>query len=228
MSDLTPHDRIDALDAQDARVRAKQRFRSNLAAGLLLDWLLADVEAKNPEYFGQLESRFESGYDYATMWKEDGSFHGEVPIHAADGDDIEFWIELEELALLHEELFPHSSSDAPTFAEGRALVVIIFHSALETLFQDLRLSREKKESYVAAVLRLLQIAESEPLYNDLIELKAARNVIAHSAGAVDSRYLRDVPGSPKVLGEKLLITAKDISRFASAVRRASDSLVTHS
>jgi len=228
MSDLTPHDRIDALDAQDARVRARHRFRSNLAAGLLLDWLLTDVEARNPEYFGQLESRFESGYDYARMWKEEGTFHGEVPIHTADGNDVEFWIELEELALLHEELFPHSSHDAPTFAEGRALVVVIIHSALETLFQDLRLSRAKKEGYVAAVLRLLQIAETEPLHNDLVELKAARNVIAHSAGAVDDRYLRDVPASPKVRDEKLLITAKDISRFASAVRRAGDALLAHS
>ncbi|HEX9565230.1 MAG TPA: hypothetical protein VF981_14705 [Gemmatimonadaceae bacterium] len=225
MSDITPHDRIDALDAQDARLRATQRFRSNLAAGLLLDWLLTDVEATKPAYFSELESRFETGYDYAKMWREDGTFNGEVPIHTADGDDVEFWIELEELDLLHDQLFPYGSHDAPAFADGRALVVVILHTALETVFQDLKLHRDGYESVVAAVVRYLRLATSEPLYADLVELREARNVIAHSGGTVDKRYLERVRGTSKEFGEKLVVTIKDLSRFAAAARRAGDSLL---
>jgi hypothetical protein len=225
MESRFPHDNIDPLDVQNPVKRATQRFRTNLAAGLLLDWLLSDIETKQPDYFTDLEIRLETGFDYARAWREEGTFDGEVPIHTADFNDVDFWIELEDLGILHGQLFPHGSHNAPAFADGRALVVLILHSALETLFGDLNLRRAKRESIVDAVARYIGAPVSDPLYNDLVELRETRNVVAHNGGAVDHRYLRQIPHSPLNLGEKRVVTAKDLGRFASAVRRAGDALI---
>ncbi len=225
MTGITPHDDIDPLDVQDSRLRAAQRFWSNLAAALLLEWLLTDVEKKQPSYFSDLESRFESGYEYARMWKEDGTFDGNVPIHTADETDVEFWIGLDELDLLHQQLFPHGSHDAPTFADGRALVVLVLQSALETLFQDLKLQKGGDESTIAAVLRLLGLGATDPTYAALIELRETRNLYAHHGGAVTERYVRIVKDSSFVVGEKRIVALEDLSRFAASVRQAGQRLI---
>ena len=217
------HEDIEALDAQDTRNLARQRLRSNLAAALLLDWLLTDVETQNPEYFSDLESRFQTGFDYAAMWRDDPKFDGFVPLHGRDGSTIDFWIHQEDLGELLSRLFPHGPNDAPAFSQGRALVVVMLHSALETLFQDLRLKPNDKESIVSALVRILGIPEREPTLADiLVDFRETRNLIAHHGGRVTERYRRHVPMTTFAIDEIRLVTGKDIRLFSDAVHRVAE------
>lgn len=217
------HDDMDQLDAQDPRKRARQRLRSNLAAALLLDWLLTDVETQDPEYFFELESRFQTGFDYATMWRDDPKFDGFVPVHGRDGSAIDFWIHQEDLGELLSRLFSHGPNDAASFCHGRALVVVMLHSALETLFQDLHLKRNDKESIVSALVRILGIAEREPALADiLVDLRETRNLIAHHGGRVTKQYRRHVPMTTFAIGETRLVTGKDIRLFSDAGHRVAE------
>jgi hypothetical protein len=217
------HDDIDPLDAQDARNLARQRLRSNLAAALLLDWLLTDVEIEAPEYFSDLESRFQTGFDYAALWRDDPKFDGFVPLHGRDRSTIDFWIHQEDLGELLSRLFPHGPNDAPSISQGRALVVVMLHSALETLFHDLDLKRHSKESIVAALVSILGIAEREPTLRDtLVDLRETRVLIAHCRGRVTDRYRRQVPMTTFAPDEVRLVTGNDIRLFSDAVHRVAE------
>jgi hypothetical protein len=128
-------DGIDDLDAGDRRESAWQAFRSQVASALLLNWLLGDMERRNPEYFSELEARFQSGFDYEELFRREGTFDGWVPVHTSDGG-VDFWISTDGLADLQSRLFPHEAKDGPTFGSGRQLVVVMLHSALEHLARD--------------------------------------------------------------------------------------------
>lgn len=217
------HDDIDPLDTRDRRNRARQRLRSNLAAALLLDWLLADIETEDPEYFSDLESRFQTGFDYAAKWRDDPKFDGFVPLHGRHGSTIDFWIHEEDLGELLSRLFPHGPKDAPSFSQGRAFVLVMLHSALETLFQDLHLKRKKKESIVSALKRILRIAERDPaLAGVLDDLGETRILVVHNGGRVTERYRRHVPRTTFAISETRLVTGKDIRLFSDAVHRIAE------
>jgi hypothetical protein len=199
-------------------------LRSNLAAALLLDWLLTDIETQDPEYFSDLESRFQAGFEYATMRRDNPNFDGFVPLHGRHGSAIDFWIHEEDLGALLALLFPDGPNDARSFFQGRALVVVMVHSTLETLFQDLRLKKlNGEESVVNALLRILDITKREPTLADiLVDLRETRNLIAHNSGRVTERYRRYVPMTTFAIGETRLVTRKDIRLFSDAVHRVAE------
>lgn len=218
------HDDIDPVDTQSRRTRARQRLRSNLAAALLLDWLLTDIETQDPEYFSNLESRFQTAFDWAAMWRNDPKFDGFVPLHGRHGSSIDFWIHQEDLGELLSRLFPDDLNDATSFSQGRALVVVMLHSALETLFQDLDLKKlNVEESVVSALVRILDIGGREPALADiLVDLRESRNLVAHHGGRVTKGYRRKVPGTTFAIGETRLVTGKDIRLFSDAVHRVAE------
>ena len=211
-------DDIDLLDTQDRRKRARQRLRANLAAALLLDWLLADIETKDPEYFSDLESRFQAGFEYAAMRRDNPNFDGFVPLHGRHGSAIDFWIHEEDLGELWARLFPNGPNDATSFSQGRALVIVMLHSALEMLFQDLGLKQKKGESVVLALVRILGIAKRDSALADvLVDLGETRNLVAHHGGRVTAKYRQRVPTTTFAIGETRLVTGKDIRLFSDAV-----------
>lgn len=217
------HDDIDPLDIQGRRNRARQRLRSSLAAALLLDWLLTDIETQDPEYFSDLESRFQTAFDYAAMWRDDPKFDGFVPVHGRDGSTLDFWIHQDDLGDLLSRLFPQGPSDAPSFFQGRALVVVMLHSTLETLFRDLGLKLNKKESVVSALVRILRIRERDPAFADtLVDLGETRNLVAHHGGRVTAKYRQRVPMTTLAIDETRLVTGKDIRLFSDAVHRVAE------
>ena len=217
------HDDIDLLDTQDRPNRARQRLRSNLAAALLLDWLLTDIETQDPEYFSDLESRFQAGFEYAAMRRDNPNFDGFVPLHGRHGSAIDFWIHEEDLGELWARLFPDGPNDATSFSQGRALVVVMLHSALEMLFQDLGLKRNDNESIVSALVRILGIAERDPgLAAVLVDMGETRNLVAHHGGRVTAKYRQRVPMTTFAIGETRLVTGKDIRLFSDAVHRIAE------
>lgn len=217
------HDDCDPLDTQDRRNRIRERLRANLAAALLLDWLLTDIETQDPEYFSNLESRFQSAFDWAAMWRNDPKFDGFVPLHSRDGSTIDFWIHEEDLDGLLSRLFPHGPSDVTSFSQGRALVVVMLHSALETLFRDLGLKRNRKESIVSAFVRILEIRERDPALADtLVDFSETRNLVAHHGGRVAAKYRQRVPMTTFAIGETRLVTGKDVRLFSNAVHRVAE------
>lgn len=217
------HDDIDPLDAQDPRNHARQRLRSNLAAALLLDWLLTDVETQNPDYFSDLQSKFQTGFDYAAMWCDDPKFDGFVPVHGRRGSAIDFWIHQDDLGDLLSRLFPHGPNDSSSLSNGRALVAVMLHSAIETLFQDLDLKKQNpNEPIVLALARIFGIAEREPgLKDTLVDLHETRNLVAHT-GRVTEKYRQRVPMTTFATGKTRVVTAKDIQSFSDAVHRIAE------
>ena len=217
------HNELDPLDTQDPHTRARQRLRINLATTLLLDWLVSDVESREPDYFSDLESRFQTGFDYAAKWRDDPKFDGFVPLHGRDGSTIDFWLHRDDLDELLSRLFPHGPNDAPAFTQGRGFVVVMLHSALEALFYDLGLKTKKRESIVSAWVRILDIAEREPaLASVLVDLGESRNLLAHNGGRVTERYRRHVPLTTFAIGQTRLVTGKDIRIFSDAIHRVAD------
>ena len=216
-------DDIDPLDTQDRRNRARQRLRANLAAVLLLDWLLADIETQDPEYFSDLESRFQAGFEYAAMRRDNPNFDGFVPLHGRHGSAIDFWIHEEDLGELWARLFPHGPKDALSFSQGRALVVVMLHSAVEMLFRDLGLKQRKRESVVSALVRIHGIAEQDPgLAAVLVDMGETRNLVAHHGGRVTAKYRQRVPMTTFAIGETRLVTGNDIRLFSDAVHRVAE------
>lgn len=217
-----PHD---PLDSGDAIVRAGVRFSQNLAAGLLLEWLLTDIELIRPDYFANLESRFQSAFDYIPLFEAEGVFDGWVPVHTDDYKDVDFWIEADNLRLLLGSLFPYGKEDAPALSEARALVVVMLHSALESLLRDLDIRQESGESAVGAIGRLLALESNDPdLWADLVDLRETRNLIAHNSGVVNQRYRRHVTTALEE-GEKRKLSSADISRFSKSIRVTADRLM---
>lgn len=136
---------------------------------------------------------------------------------------IDFWIHQEELGELLARLFPHGPNDAPSFSQARALVVVMLHSALETLFHDLDLKRLGEESIVHALVRILGIAEREPSLRDtLVDIGETRNLVAHHGGRVTEKYRRRVPMTAFAPGEVRLVTGNDIRLFSDAVQRVAE------
>ena len=217
------HNELDPLETQDPHTRARQRLRINLATTLLLDWLVSDVESREPDYFSDLESRFQTGFDYAAKWRDDPKFDGFVPLHGRDGSTIDFWLHRDDLDELLSRLFPHGPNDAPAFNQGRGFVVVMLHSALEALFYDLGLKTKKRESIVSAWVRILDIAEREPaLASVLVDLGESRNLLAHNGGRGTERYRRHVPLTTFAIGQTRLVTGKDIRIFSDAIHRVAD------
>lgn len=216
-------DDIDPLDTQDRRNRARERLRANLAAASLLDWLLTELETQVPQYFSDLESRFQTAFDWGAMWRDDPKFDGFVPLHGRHGSAIDFWIHEEDLGALLALLFPHGPKDVLSFSQGRALVVVMLHSALEMLFQDLGLKRKDNESVVSALVRILRIRERDSALADtLVDLRETRNLVAHHGGRVTKRYRRQVPRHTFAIGETRLVTGRDIRLFNDAVHRVAE------
>jgi len=213
----------DPFELQERHGRARARLRANIAAALLLDWLIIDVETLYPDYLSDLESRFQTGFDYAEMWRDDPKFDGFVPLHGRDGSTIDFWLHRDDLDELLSRLFPHGPNDAPAFNQGRGFVVVMLHSALEALFYDLGLKTKKRESIVSAWVRILDIAEREPaLASVLVDLGESRNLLAHNGGRVTERYRRHVPLTTFAIGQTRLVTGKDIRIFSDAIHRVAD------
>lgn len=213
-------DGIDELDAGDRREAAWQAFRSQVASALLLDWLLNDMESRNPEYFSELEGRFQSGFDYVEIFQREGTFDGWVPVHAAD-DDVDFWISADGLADLQARLFPHEAKDGPTFGSGRQLVVVMLHSAIEHLAGGYALWDQRSGKSVVTILgQHFKWHEKErALQADLIDLRETRNLIAHHSAVVNVGYVKMVQGTKFQVGETRTVGAADVARFSRAVER---------
>ncbi len=215
--------KVERLVPQDPHRLARQRLRSNLAAALLLDWLLTDIETQDPEYFSDLESRFHAGFEYAAMRRDNPKFDGFVPLHGRHGSAIDFWIHEEDLGELWARLFPDGPNDATSFSQGRTLVVVMLHSALEMLFQDLGLKKKQRESVVSALVRILGIAERDPgLAAVLVDMGETRNLVAHHGGRVTAKYRQRVPVTTFAIGETRLVTGRDIRLFSDAAHRVAE------
>lgn len=106
-------------------------------------------EAKLAKSSGQ-----SSGRDYVELLKADGLYDGHVPVHD-ENDGVDYWIAENHLRSMLKLYFPHGPDDAPRLTDGRYLVVLLLHSALETLAQDMQVPRRAGESVVAAISRHL-------------------------------------------------------------------------
>lgn len=217
---------IDPLDTQDSTEAARERFRASLGAAALLGLVLEEHRRENPNYFDDLYGRLQSGFDYIELLKDEEFYDGNVPLHAASGA-IDYWIGVDDLADLLDLYFPHGPHDAPSLADGRYLVVLMLHSALECLVNDLGLQRKERESIVATVLRHNKKLQSKhsTLAASLIDLRETRNVIAHSGGIVTDRYLATVRRTKFRRGERRLLAEDDIRDFTAAVRNAGHDLL---
>src|SRR3989304_7054746 len=96
----------DPFELQERHGRARARLRANIAAALLLDWLIIDVETLYPDYLSDLESRFQTGFDYAEMWRDDPKFDGFVPLHGRDGSTLRFLLHSDDFAAFIAPPFP--------------------------------------------------------------------------------------------------------------------------
>jgi hypothetical protein len=59
----------------------------------------------------------------------------------------------------------------------------------------------------------------------LVEVVALRHVLAHGAGRIDSRALRDAPSLPYDEGDLVRVSRQDFRRYAAAVRTYGDEVV---
>ncbi len=218
---MTQRDSIDELFAENPLDAAWQAFRSQMASALLLDWLLSDMESRNPDYFSDLESRFQTGLYYEEIMRREGDFDGWVPVHAPD-DDIDFWIRVEDLRAMLARLFPREAKDVPSFGAGRQLVVVMFYSALENLARAHGLWGEASRTSVGAALaeRYRWARKNEELLAALVDLRETRNLIAHNAAAVTERYVRLVSRADVEIGDIRVVSSADIARFSRAVDTA--------
>jgi hypothetical protein len=154
------------------------------------------------------------------MWEREGVLDGDIPVHTHDYRDVDFWIDPSDLADLISVLFPHGIGDTPTINEGRALVVLMIYSALETVARDVGLQQRGNESVIRSFDGSLEIEKHQPkLWSSLVELRETRNLIAHSGGVVTQRYKRVVPASNYEVGERCQVTDADIQRFSNASRQ---------
>lgn len=187
---------------------------------LLLSWLLGDMERRNPEYFSELESRFQSGFDYEEIFRREGTFDGWVPVHSPDGG-VDFWISTDGLADLQARLFPHEAEDGPTFGSGRQLVVVMLHSALEHLARDYGLWDQRSGKSVVTVLgqHFKWHERDRELQADLIDLRETRNLIAHHSAVVNVGYVKMVQRTHFQIGETRTVGLADVARFSRAVER---------
>jgi hypothetical protein len=217
---------FDPLDSIDPVEQSWQRFRTRLAAALLLDWLLRDVDASIPDYFADLWNRLQSGFDYEEIFKREGQPSDEVPVHSID-DRQTTWLGVDDLRDLFEVLFPHGREEAPSLDSGRQLVVVMLYSAVEALVDDLGLRRRGMSALSCLEERLNLPAADEGLHRLLLDLKETRNLIAHNGGAVDRRYAQRFPDHPWAEGETRMITAQDIQRFSAATRSAGKQLIAN-
>lgn len=59
-------------------------------------------------------------------------------------------------------------------------------------------------------------------FDEMKELRAARHVHTHNGGVVDQQYLRKVPNSGLVLGQRVLASEPDARRAVDLGRRLCD------
>lgn len=215
---------LDPLDSIDRVEQAWQRFRTRLAAALLLNWLLSDVDASIPDYFMDLWNRLQSGFDYEEIFKREDQPSDEVPVHGID-DRQTTWLGVDDLHDLLEVLFPHGPKEAPSLGSGRQLVVVVLYSAVEALLDDLDLRKPGMSALSCLEERLDLLAADESLYRLLLDLKETRNLIAHNGGAVNKRYTQRFPAHPWTEGETRIVSAVDIKRFSAAARSAAARLI---
>lgn len=216
-------DSIDDLDAGDPREAAWQAFRSQVASALLLDWLLSDMEHRYPEYFSELEGRFQTGFDYEDIFRREGRFDGWVPIHASD-DDIDFWISIDNLRDLLARLFPHEAKDVPSFGAGRQLVVVMLYSAIENLARAYGFWNQGSTKSVVTVLdQRFQLGRKDhDLRSVLTDLRETRNLIAHNSAVVTDRYVSFVQRTQFQIGERRIVSSADIARFSRAIETVAE------
>lgn len=198
-----------------------EEFRATFASQRLLGWLILEIDAVLPEYFGDLQERFWNAFHNA------GSFprpDGKVPLFSHDYES-ETPLEPHEAKELYEQLFPHEDeSGGDVRYWGLAAVVIGLHLALEgytrALGGDMRRNPTSK-----AVRKLLQGAPTPTDLkpddlNALVDLEATRNLLVHQRGVVDDDYIRNVSGAKLLHGELRPLDGPVLERFANAVWNA--------
>src|SRR5260370_21956512 len=106
-----------------------EEFRASLAAAMLLAWFLSDLDLVTPDYFTDLDRRFQDGFASADALPADDPAHEVVSIQGPNtgGEffDHDFADELSDL------LFPHREAEGGVLFIPWCLTVVAIQSALE-------------------------------------------------------------------------------------------------
>jgi hypothetical protein len=210
---------IDPLDTHDSLEQAWEVFRSRSASVSLLDWLFRDLEQLAPGHAKELWHRIGDAAAYKQNFEEDGTYDGLVPFHSHDGEQIDFWIEYEQLDELGQALFPHGIKEKAERDLGRYTVIVSMHSALESYCRDV--SIETSGSLPGKIQ--MALAKKGGLDAELLEsfrvFDATRHIIVHSGGIVDDHYIRAVHNSPFVIGEERVVNDDEVDQFLATARK---------
>lgn len=214
---------MDPLDHGAPALKRWHEFRLGVGTALLLSWLVRELRHIEPEYEARLASRLESSmHDYPDLLRAqaEDEYDGEVPVHTHDEHDILFWAHEEFVAELYRTLFPFGEKEALLGSPTLALVVVSLHSALEAYAKAVGVT---DRGSLPESLRLFLESHNPPLTLDsrtfdvLLDADAIRHIVIHNRGIVDDAYLRRVHNPPFQLGERRVISAKDVDRFGRAI-----------
>ena len=218
---MTRGKKNDPLDSLDPAKAAWEEFRADYANALLIHWLIRDLEYLRPEFAEDLWNRFEQGLAYRDMLEAQGLYDGAVPVHTADGSDVDFWVEYEELHALYDWLYPHRSpAQDPPLDVWRSLIVVALHSALERYAKTRDV--DTKGSFPKQVKKFLEergAALDAQTWDVLCDLDATRCVIVHNRGVVDDGYIRKVRNPVFAENERRTVKREHVNDFAACVRR---------
>ena len=211
----------DPRDSIRLDVKDWEEFRASLAAAMLHAWFLSELDQTAPDYFPDLEARFQDGFGNAdALARDDPDYDGAVPIQWRDGGvtfyDRDFAAELAEL------LFPHGESEGDFRFMAWGLTVVSIQGALEAYAEarDLDLTGGATKA-IREHLRKVGGADLDAHTADLLaECEQTRHIFAHNRGVVDARYIRQVPNCHRLEGDRREVDIQTVIDFARAARRA--------
>jgi hypothetical protein len=198
-----------------------QEFRASLAAAMLLAWFLSEIDQIAPDYFTDLETRFQDGIGNAdALARDDPGYDGAVPVQWPHGGvtffDRAFFDELEDL------LFPHGEAEGDFRFMALGLAVVGVQSALEVYAEARGVNLEGGAT--TAIRDYLHVVGAADLDADTADLladcEATRHIFAHNRGLVDAKYIRRVTNCQLLEGTRRDVRLNTVIDFARAARRA--------
>jgi hypothetical protein len=220
---------MDPLDSGDPAIKAWAEFRVSFASAFFLAWLASDFDQLKP-YFDELREAIGNADLYGPLLKEEAeragqTWDGEVPILR---DSITWYVPVAEALVFQDMLFAEGTTAVDHEWTLHGFAGIALHSALEAYCGALGVSLERI-SLPNAIGKFLS-GSGNPgsltlaQWDALRDCDATRHVFVHNRGLVDEGYIRAVPGTTLLSGERRPLSTAEIFRFAHAIWVAAEAM----
>lgn len=206
---------MSVFDSQVPGSQEWMEFRTAFAAARLQSWLIAGLEVHAPEFFANVEHAFrQAAIDAEDRTSLDPSFDwSEIDLPGG----VTLVADHEDVLEIRDQLLPHAHT-AETFPyRARCLAVVAMVSALEVYAKSAGAFSggwlpESIDTWLS-----IRSGLTEPEYLRLRECDALRNLVVHSRGVVDKKFLQRYSWSQMQIGERYPLNDRQLWEHGNSV-----------